>query len=173
MSYLLSKKAQINQTVSDYNDTVADAQKNPALAVQNPLQHQVSDLGQLAADFANLRNVAADASRTAALAQDTQNDWNRNAEIRRVVEARALSDTRIMSKVNQVNREAFVLKYPGQCQHILRLIAERLQITLSKPPGTDLADSDTWLGTPEDLAHLAQALYYMHLVSQDMASPTE
>ena len=103
----------------------------------------------------------------------TSDNQARDSEIRRVVEAKSLSDTRIMAKVNQANREAFVLKYPGQCQHILRLIAERLQITLSKPPGTDLADSNTWLGTPEDLAHLAQALYYMHLVTQDQATPPE
>jgi hypothetical protein len=47
-------------------------------------------------------------------------------------EARAAEDTRINQKVNRAYREAFEAKFPDQCQHIMRLMAERLQQGLRK-----------------------------------------
>jgi len=47
-------------------------------------------------------------------------------------EARAAEYTRINQKVNRAYREAFEAKFPDQCQHIMRLMAERLQQGLRK-----------------------------------------
>ena len=47
-------------------------------------------------------------------------------------QARAAEDVRISQKVNRAYREAFEAKFPDQCQHIMRLMAERLQQGLRK-----------------------------------------
>jgi len=47
-------------------------------------------------------------------------------------EAERAADTRINQKVNRAYREAFEAKFPDQCQHIMRLMAERLQQGLRK-----------------------------------------
>ena len=47
-------------------------------------------------------------------------------------EADAAADTKINQKVNRAYREAFEAKFPDQCQHIMRLMAERLQQGLRK-----------------------------------------
>ena len=75
-----------------------------------------------------------------------------------------VQDVRIMQKVNRVYRDAFGEKYPGQCEHILRLLCERLQAGLDKRANVDIANPDTWILTPAELADLTQAVYHMHLV---------
>jgi hypothetical protein len=77
---------------------------------------------------------------------------------RRRQQQQLTADTLIMQKVNAVNREAFVQRFPGQLEHAQRLVAERLQHCLSKPEGCDLAAPDTWPATTADLANLARAL---------------
>jgi hypothetical protein len=77
---------------------------------------------------------------------------------------RLVQDVRIMQKVNRVYRDAFSEKYPGQCEHILRLLCERLQAGLDKRANVDIANPDTWILTPAELADLTQAVYHMHLV---------
>ena len=47
-------------------------------------------------------------------------------------EAERAQDTKINQKVNRAYREAFEAKFPDQCQHIMRLLAERLQQGLRK-----------------------------------------
>jgi hypothetical protein len=66
------------------------------------------------------------------------------------------ADVKIMQKVNRVNREAFLDKYPTQVEHCLRLTMERLQSGLDKRDGVDTGNPDTWRMTPAELAHLAQ-----------------
>lgn len=41
-------------------------------------------------------------------------------------------NTRIQQKINAAHRGAFRDKFPGQVEHVLRLIAERLQTGLNK-----------------------------------------
>jgi len=75
--------------------------------------------------------------------------------------ARQLADIRILQKVNAASREAFGVKYPGQVEHCLRLVMERLQAGLDKRDGVDVARTDTWrMSTVEilDLARSAQLL---------------
>jgi hypothetical protein len=90
----------------------------------------------------------------------------RDAEIRAATEARRVVDTKIQQKVMAVNREAFVIKFPGYLQHSMRLVNERLMNCLNKPEGTDLADPDTWPATTHEIADLAQALYHLDLIRQ-------
>ena len=71
------------------------------------------------------------------------------------------ADVKILQKVNAASREAFGVKYPGQVEHCLRLIMERLQAGLDKRDGIDVANPETWrMSTVEilDLTHAAQLL---------------
>jgi len=67
-------------------------------------------------------------------------------------------DTRILQKVNGAHREAFAEKFPGQCEHILRLITERLHLGLDKRDGVSVQNPDTWILTSEEILCLAQAM---------------
>ena len=82
----------------------------------------------------------------------------RDGMIHNAVESRRADDTKIMAKVNAVNREAFVIKFPGQIEHSMRLITERLMHVLTKPAGVELTHPATWLGSPEDIMSLCHAL---------------
>ena len=54
-------------------------------------------------------------------------------------QARA-ADTRIQQKVMAAHREAFAQKFPGQIEHCMRLVAERLQTGLRKDSDVQLSD---------------------------------
>ena len=71
-----------------------------------------------------------------------------------------------MQKVMSVNREAFVIRFPGQVEHHVRLVSERLQACLAKPTGTDLARPDTWTAGTEDILNLAMSLKHLNEVHQ-------
>jgi len=90
----------------------------------------------------------------------------RDADIRQALEARRADDTRIAQKVLAVNREAFVVKFPGQLQHSMRLVNERLMNCLNRPEGTDLSRPETWPADTAEIADLAQALYHLDLIRQ-------
>jgi hypothetical protein len=90
----------------------------------------------------------------------------RDGMIHNAVESRRADDTKIQQKVNAVHREAFVARMPGQLEHTMRLVMERLQFCLNKPPGTDLGAPVTWSATPAELASLADALYHLEQVRQ-------
>jgi hypothetical protein len=59
---------------------------------------------------------------------------------REQADAARVQDTLIQQKVNAAHREAFREKFPGQVEHCMRLIAERLQQGLRKD--ADIAISD-------------------------------
>ena len=82
----------------------------------------------------------------------------RDGMIHNAVESRRADDTKILQKVNAVNREAFVQRLPGHIEHAMRLTMERLQTMLSKPPGVLLEDPGTWLGTTQEIVDLTRAL---------------
>ena len=71
---------------------------------------------------------------------------------------RQVLDTRILQKVNGAHREAFLEKFPGQLEHILRLITERLHLGLDKRDGVRVNDPDTWILTSEEICSLAAAM---------------
>ena len=78
------------------------------------------------------------------------------------------AEVRIMQKVNAVNREAFAVKYPGQVEHCLRLVMERLQAGLDKRGAVDIARPDTWVLPPVEIADLARAAHYLHTIRNDL-----
>lgn len=92
----------------------------------------------------------------------------RNFEIHRAVkmkEEKLVQDTIILQKVNKVHREAFREKFPGQIEHCMRLTAERLQSLLTKKP-TDMTDTSTWTGKPDEILALSHGLYYLSILNQ-------
>jgi hypothetical protein len=92
----------------------------------------------------------------------------REHEIKAAQEAARYNDTLILQKVNASHRIAFADKYPNQVEHILRLITERLQIGLTKLETTDLSDPDTWSLSCDEIESLAQAMFYVHQIRQEL-----
>jgi len=76
---------------------------------------------------------------------------------RQILSVRQAEDVKIMQKVNGAHREAFAEKYPGQVEHCLRLVMERLQVGLDKRDGVDIANPDTWRLSTAELADLSTA----------------
>ena len=93
---------------------------------------------------------------------------SRDAEIKTAQDAARYNDTLILQKVNASHRIAFADKYPNQVEHILRLITERLQLGLTKLEGTDLQQPNTWILSCDEIQHLAEAMFYVHQIRQDM-----
>jgi hypothetical protein len=83
---------------------------------------------------------------------------------------RQVLDTRILQKVNAHHRGAFLEKYPGQVEHILRLITERLQHGLDKRTGVIVTDPNTWILTAEEIRDLSEGMYYLDLIRQSFKS---
>lgn len=74
-------------------------------------------------------------------------------------------ETKILQKVNKAHREAFKERFPGQVEHCMRLTAERLQAILTKKP-SDMTDTSTWSGTPDEILALSHGLYYLSIMNQ-------
>ena len=89
----------------------------------------------------------------------------RDGMIHQAQQERIVRDTLILQKVNAAHRESFKTRFPGQCEHIQRLIAERLQAMLTRKP-TDLADPDTWNCSAGEIASLSEALWHVSVISQ-------
>jgi hypothetical protein len=92
----------------------------------------------------------------------------REQEIKAAQDAARYNDTLILQKVNASHRIAFADKYPNQVEHILRLITERLQIGLTKLETTDLSNPDTWSLSCDEIESLAQAMFYVHQIRQEL-----
>jgi len=71
-------------------------------------------------------------------------------------------DTKILQKVNGALREGFATKYPGQVEHCLRLVMERLQAGLDKRDAVDISNPDTWRLSTQELAELAQCAHLLN-----------
>ena len=81
----------------------------------------------------------------------------RSGEIHQALEARRVQDTKIQQKVMAAHREAFKEKFPGQVEHILRLVAERLQQGLRKDNPVELTAAEV-----ESLALALNSIYDIH-----------
>ena len=77
-------------------------------------------------------------------------------------------ETKILQKVNKAHREAFREKFPGQVEHCMRLTAERLQAGLDKRDSVDISNPDTWKLSPSEIAYLSEAMYYQHLIREQL-----
>ena len=83
-----------------------------------------------------------------------------------------VQETIILQKVNAVHRGAFKEKFPNQCEHILRLITERLHLCLDKRDGSDPANPDTWRITAEEIVCLAQSMKAIHEIRESLKNTT-
>ena len=92
----------------------------------------------------------------------------RDTEIRKAQEQVKVSETLILQKINASHRVAFAEKFPGQCEHILRLLTERLQAGLDKRDGVVIDDTDTWKLNPTELKDVSQALEAIYFVHKDL-----
>ena len=88
----------------------------------------------------------------------------RDGMIHNALEARKADETKIMQKVNAVNREAFVSRFPGQLEHTQRLVMERLQHCLHKDADTTLNTPATWVAQPDEILALTQSLWHLEQV---------
>ena len=83
---------------------------------------------------------------------------------------RQVLDTRILQKVNGAHREAFQEKFPGQLEHILRLITERLHLGLDKRDGVRVTDPNTWILSAGEIRDLAQAMKHINDIRQSITA---
>lgn len=87
---------------------------------------------------------------------------------RQALSLKQVQDTKILQKVNQAHREAFLQKFPGQLEHCMRLTAERLQSCLIKRADCDPGDPHTWTATPAEIKDLALALNCLHEIHETL-----
>jgi hypothetical protein len=90
---------------------------------------------------------------------------------RQILSNRQLQDTRILQKVNRAHREAFSERYPGQVEHCLRLVMERLQAGLDKRGGVDVAKPDTWIISASEIAYLVEAAQGLDQIRRQAPPP--
>ena len=76
---------------------------------------------------------------------------------REQADARRVEEVKIAQKVNAAHRAAFREKFPGQIEHCMRLIAERLQKGLAKDAEVGLSDCSA-----KDLSWALLNLYKIH-----------
>ena len=86
-----------------------------------------------------------------------------------ILEQQAVADTKILQKVNAVHRDAFVQKYPGQVEHCLRLVMERIQLGLDKRDGVNPADPDTWRLNTQELSDLVQCAHQLDAIRRHLS----
>ncbi|CAB4166193.1 hypothetical protein UFOVP841_27 [uncultured Caudovirales phage] len=97
----------------------------------------------------------------------------RDSMIHAARETRAVDDTKIMQKVNAVNREAFTQRFPNQLEHHMRLVSERLQACLGKPAGFVMDEPDSWPASSEEILNLSLALRSLNEVRRDWRLPIQ
>ena len=90
----------------------------------------------------------------------------RNGIIDQAQQQRLVKDTLILQKVNKAHREAFIQPFPTACEHMMRMVSERLQLALANKPER-LDDLDTWTISPAEIRELSEALYYLSLISKE------
>ena len=97
----------------------------------------------------------------------------RDGIIHNAVESRRADETKIMQKVNAVNREAFTQRFPNQLEHHMRLVSERLQACLGKPAGFVMDEPDSWPASSEEILNLSLALRSLNEVRRDWRLPIQ
>ena len=98
---------------------------------------------------------------------DMTDNTMRDGAIFQAQEAARTRDTLILQKVNAAHKEAFKLRFPGQIEHCMRLIAERLQAMLTDKPER-LNDPATWTATAEEIALLSTALHEVYQIHKEI-----
>ena len=99
---------------------------------------------------------------------DMTDNTIRDGQIHQAQQERMVRDTLILQKINATHRMAFVEKFPGQIEHILRLLTERLQAGLDKRDGIDITNPDTWNLCPSELAAMSKAILDIYTVRESL-----
>lgn len=73
------------------------------------------------------------------------------------LDAKRVEEVKIQQKLGEAHRAAFKSKFPGQIEHCMRLIAERLQKGLAKDAEVGLSDCSA-----KDLSWALLNLYKIH-----------
>ena len=92
----------------------------------------------------------------------------RDREIIKAQEESKVRETLILQKINHTHRIAFAEKFPGQCEHVLRLLMERLHNGLDKRDNVNLDDVKTWKLSPAELYELTDAVYKMYQIREGL-----
>jgi hypothetical protein len=87
---------------------------------------------------------------------------------RQMLANRQVQEVKIMQKVNRLSRDAFTEKYPGQIEHCLRLVMERLQAGLDKRGNVDVANPNTWILSTSEICDLAESALKLHTIRKDI-----
>jgi hypothetical protein len=95
----------------------------------------------------------------------------RDGMIHNAVETRRADETKILQQVMAVNRVAFTSKFPGQLEHHMRLVSERLQACLHKDSETVLNDPTTWPASADEIFALSHALRNLNEIRRDWPQP--
>lgn len=97
------------------------------------------------------------------------NEWSEaRAKARATVHDRQVEDVKLQQRVNAAYRDAFAEKYPGQVEHCLRLVMERLHAGLDKRDGVDITRPDTWKLNTMEIAELARAASILHGIRNEL-----
>ena len=92
----------------------------------------------------------------------------RDGQIYQAQQERMAKDTLILQKINASHRVAFTEKFPGQVEHILRLLTERLQAGLDKRDGVEVDNPDTWKMSSKELSDLSTAIHHIYIVREKL-----
>jgi hypothetical protein len=92
----------------------------------------------------------------------------RDGIIHQARETAKVNDTLILQKINASHRIAFSEKFPGQLEHILRLLTERLHAGLDKRDNVVLDNKETWKLLPNELKDLSQAIEAIYFIREDL-----
>jgi hypothetical protein len=95
----------------------------------------------------------------------------RDSEIRQAQQQRLARDTRMAQTVGEAHRLAFRDRFPGQLEHCMRLVSERLQSCLFKNDQCDLSRPETWNAGTADIRDLSEALWALEQVRQHWPMP--
>lgn len=87
---------------------------------------------------------------------------------RQMLANKQVQEVKILQKVNRIHRDAFAEKLPGQVEHCLRLVMERLQAGLDKRGNVDITNADTWILSPGQIADLSEAAEKLHRIRKDL-----
>lgn len=87
---------------------------------------------------------------------------------RQMMANKQIQDTRILQKVNRLHRDAFHEKFPGQVEHCLRLVMERLQAGLDKRGTVDIVQPGTWILSTAEIADLSEAAERLHNIRREL-----
>jgi hypothetical protein len=92
----------------------------------------------------------------------------RDSVIHQAQESARYNETLILQKINASHRMAFNEKFPGQLEHILRLLTERLHVGLDKRDNVVLEDKNTWKLNPTELKELSQSIEAIYFIRKDL-----